>query len=205
MSGPDARNVWGEYRQTIQDQVLACIDHVAKLQESLNDQTNGNRVDVRETARDLELIARDLVRQSQDVERWMDQCGASIDHDGNPIGTCARPIGHTGHHNEAPPPSPVVTARNEANGLADLTSRISHRLGWFAMYFDPNQPTNPELRAKQKKFLRTVGESLDKVVADAQHLRRRVHTMERIHGRGHPTPQPPDQPTPKPRGPDLGR
>lgn len=205
MSGPDARNVWGEHRQMIQDQVLACIDHVAKLQESLNDQTHGNRVDIRETARELELIARDLARRSQDVERWLDECGAQIDHDGNPIGTCALPIGHPGHHNEAPPPSPVVVAREQAHDLADRTSRVSHRLGDFAMYHHPVLPTTPEVRAKQHRFLEAVGQSLDEVIADAQRLRRRVQIMERAHTRGYATPQAPDHPAPKPPGPDLTR
>lgn len=95
MTAPDP---WGPYRDSIVSLVASCRDYLGRIERSLAGEIAPDRHYVGDKARQLQHTTLLLVRRSQDIERWLAQCGHDIHHtDDGEVWTaeCTRPSEHT--------------------------------------------------------------------------------------------------------------
>jgi hypothetical protein len=85
----------GPYRAPIEDHLDTCADYMGRLRRSLTGGIAPNRDYFADKAHQLHTAARRMVRIVQDVDRWLGECGTTVEHgdaDGTPfIGECTLP------------------------------------------------------------------------------------------------------------------
>jgi hypothetical protein len=90
----------GHIPGTIEDHVDTCADYLGRLRRSLAGEIAPDRHYFAEKAHQLHTAARRMVRIVQDVDRWLAECGTTVEHrdaDGTRfIGECMLPGGHQG-------------------------------------------------------------------------------------------------------------
>jgi hypothetical protein len=139
-AGPprSASDDWGPYRVRIEEQVAGCADYLGRIRRSLAGAIAGDRIYLAEKAQELMSSAKRLVRLSENVERWLDECGAHVEA-GEPgdryLMACGWPAGRDGPQGERSTP-PAQRASDQARRLADRVEQVSQRLGWLALEVD---------------------------------------------------------------------
>jgi hypothetical protein len=121
---------WGPYRPAVEDHVAACADYLGRLQRSLAGEIAPDRQYFNDKAYQLQEVARGLVRRGQDIERWLNACNASVpraEEGFSGLAACERAAGHTGPHDDDPPPTLAEQLCDEARALTDLTEQAGHR------------------------------------------------------------------------------
>ena len=86
------------------------------------------------------------------------------------LGTCERPAGHAGAHDDEPAREPAEQLSHEARILADLSELASHRLGVLAPDFDQHRATGDPVSPEDPGSLRDVASTLDYAGREAQRL-----------------------------------
>ena len=111
--------------------------YLGRLRRSLSGEVAPDRHFFADKAHQLHAAARRMVRIVQDVDRWLGECGTTVEHsdaDGTRfIGECTLPAGHEGTH-EDDGTRQLVAARitGELRELADAVDRLSDHFGWNA-------------------------------------------------------------------------
>lgn len=172
---------WGPYRATIEDHLATCADYLSRLDRSVAGEIAPDRYYFNEKARQLLQAARRLLRRGQDIERWLGQCGTTVEraYDGQVYrGLCELPAGHTGDHDDGPPSTPAEQACADSWELADLSDQITHRLGWLAPVIDQRAATGAGPADDECESLRDAAATLGRVAHDAQKLASRLRSIE---------------------------
>ncbi|MGH9235617.1 MAG: hypothetical protein ACRD0R_20045 [Acidimicrobiales bacterium] len=119
-----------------------------------------------------------MVRRGQDIERWLRACDATVDHHDEDwrtvVGTCERPSGHPGPHDDNPPREPVEQLCQQARTLSDLAELASHRLGTVAQRVDQQTAVGGPALPEELDKLREVASMLDQAGRQARQLAQRV-------------------------------
>jgi hypothetical protein len=136
----DTHDPWGPYRATIEDHLDTCGDYLDRLRRSLSGEIAPDRHNFADKAHELHTAARRLVRIVQDIDAWLGECTATIEHtyaDGTRlVADCALPAGHHGPHVDLDAPLPGRQTTGELRDLADTVERISQSFGWTAPHLD---------------------------------------------------------------------
>jgi hypothetical protein len=169
---------WGPYRPAVEDQMAACADYLGRLQRSLAGEIAPDRHYFNDKAYQLQELARALVRRGQDIERWLNVCNASVpraEEGSSGLAACERAAGHTGPHDDDPPPTLAERLCDEARALTDLTEQASHRVGWLAPIIDERNAARDPLGPEHREALHHVASTLDRIGYDARRLASRPH------------------------------
>ena len=98
----DTPDPWGPYRATMEDHLGTCADYLGRLRRSLAGEIAPDRHYFADKAHQLHTAARRMVRIVQDIDRWLGECAATIEHadaDGTRFtAECTLPAGHQGDH-----------------------------------------------------------------------------------------------------------
>jgi hypothetical protein len=175
---------WGPYRATMEDHLANCADYLSRLERSVAGTIAPDRYYFNDKARQLLLAARDLVRRGQDIERWVNGCGTTMDraHDVQVSrARCELPAGHAGDHDDDPPTAPAEQACANARDLADLSDLVAHRLRWLAPTLDQRAATGAGPADDDRESLRDAAATLERVAHDAQKLASRLRSIEPSH------------------------
>ena len=178
MTSIDRDDPWGVYRPGIESYLTVCADYLARLERSVAGEIAPDRPYFHDKAQNLHDAVRLMVRRGQDIERWLRACDATVDHhdeDGRTVaGTCERPSGHTGPHDDNPPREPVEQLCQQARTLSDLTDLASHRLGTVAPGVDQQTAVGGSVSPEELDELREVASMLDQAGRQARQLTQRV-------------------------------
>jgi hypothetical protein len=132
----DTPDPWGPYRATIEDQIETRADYLSRLRRSLAGEIASDRHYFSDKAHQLHTAACRMDRMVQDVDRWLGDCPATIEHvdpDGSRFtADCTLPAGHHGAHNDANRPPASGQLVGELRDLADTVERVSQQFGWIA-------------------------------------------------------------------------
>jgi hypothetical protein len=94
----------GPYRATIEDHLDCCADYLGRLRRSLAGEIAPDRDYFADRAHQLHNAAGRMVRIVQDIDRWLGDCGTTVEHDDADgtrfIGECTLPAGHDGAHDD---------------------------------------------------------------------------------------------------------
>jgi uncharacterized protein YukE len=131
----DIPDPWGPYRATIEDHLDTCADYLSRLRRSLAGEIAPDRHYFADKAHQLHTAARRMVLIVQDIDRWLGECAATIEHadarGARFTAECTLPAGHQGtHDSDVPLAGRHVTG--ELRDLADAVDRISEGFGWTA-------------------------------------------------------------------------
>jgi hypothetical protein len=143
----DRPDPWGPYRATLEDHLDTCADYLGRLLRSLGGEIAPDRHYFADKAHQLQTAARRMVRIVQDIDRWLGECGTTVEHDDaegtRVIGECTLPAGHDGTHDEWP----YLEARRE-----EIDSALGPDVSWepledakasrIALYFGDVDPDN---------------------------------------------------------------
>jgi hypothetical protein len=132
----DTPDPWGPYRATIEDRLDTCADYLDRLRRSLAGEIAPDRHYFADKAHEVHTAARRMLRIVQDIDRWLGECPATIEHvdtDGARfISECALPAGHQGSHDDSGRLLAGRCVTGELRDLADAVDRISEGFGWTA-------------------------------------------------------------------------
>jgi hypothetical protein len=136
----DTPDPWGPYRATIEDRLDTCADYLDRLRRSLAGEIAPDRHYFADKAHEVHTAARRMLRIVQDIDRWLGECPATIEHvdtDGARfISECALPAGHQGSHDDSGRLLAGRCVTGELRDLADAIERASQHFGWTAPYVD---------------------------------------------------------------------
>ncbi|MGH9235562.1 MAG: hypothetical protein ACRD0R_19755 [Acidimicrobiales bacterium] len=94
----DTPGPWGPYRATIDDHLDTCADYLGRLRRSLAGEIAPDRHYFADKAHQLHTAARRMVRIVQDIDCWLGECAATVEHagaDGTRLtADCTLPAGH---------------------------------------------------------------------------------------------------------------
>jgi uncharacterized protein YukE len=164
----DTADPWGPYRATIEDHLDACADYLGRLRRSLAGEIAPDRHYFADKAHQLHTAARRMDRIVQDIDRWLGECGTTVDHDDADgtrfIGECALPAGHDGTHDDDGA-GRVVAGRitDQLRDLADTVEGISQDLGRSAPAVDRDLTAAPGPIANSHDALANLANSLDTI------------------------------------------
>jgi hypothetical protein len=164
----DTPDPWGPYRATIEDHLDTCADYLGRLRRSLVGEIAPDRHYFADKAHQLHTAARRMVRIVQDIDRWLGDCGTTLEHgaaDGtHVVSECTLPAGHDGSHDDNGA-GRLVAARigGELRDLADAVERISEHFGWRAPAVDRDLTRAAGTLANSHDALANLGASLDTI------------------------------------------
>jgi hypothetical protein len=132
----DTPDPWGPYRATIGEHIDTCADYLGRLRRSLAGEIASDRHYFSDKAHQLHTAACRMDRMVQDIDRWLGDCPATIEH-ADPDGArltadCTLPAGHHGAHNDGDRPPASRRLVSELRDLADTVERVSQQFGWIA-------------------------------------------------------------------------
>ena len=180
MTSIDRDDSWGVYRPGIESHLAACADYLGRLERSVAGEIAPDRRYYHDKAHELHEAVRVLVRRGQDIERWMRACDATVEseEDGHTVvGTCERPSGHAGPHDDDPPRESVEQLCQRARSLADLTEQVSHRLGAVAPGVDHRLALGHSVAQEDLDMLRGAASALDNAGRGVRELAERVRDV----------------------------
>jgi hypothetical protein len=167
-----ASDDWGPYRARIEEQVASCADYLGPIRRSLAGAIAGDRTYVAEKAQELMSSAKRLARLSQDVERWLGECGADFEA-GDPgdryLMACGWPAGHEGPHGERSTP-PAQRASDQARRVADRVEQISQRLGRLFLDVDTDLAVRRLVDDDDRRSLDDLADDLQRASLEASSL-----------------------------------
>jgi uncharacterized protein YukE len=142
----DTPGPWGPYRAAIEDQLDCCADYLGRLRRSLAGEIAPDRHYFADKAHELHAAARRMVRIVQDIDRWLRECGTTVEHqdaDGTRVvAECTLPAGHDGTHAEGG--TGRLVAGRITGDLRDLADRVEPPRGTTTPPLrGPRPPTNP--------------------------------------------------------------
>ena len=164
----DTPGPWGPYQATIQDHLDSCADYLGRLRRSLAGEIAPDRNYFADKAHQLHNAARRMVRIVQDIDRWLGECGMTVEHDQADgtrlIGECTLPAGHDGAHDDDGA-GRLVAGRitGELRDLADTVERVSQHFGWSAPAVDRDLTDAPGTVANSCDALANLAVSLDTI------------------------------------------
>jgi hypothetical protein len=164
----DTPGPWGPYRATIEDHLDSCADYLGRLRRSLAGEIAPDRHYFADKAHQLHNAARRMVRIVQDIDRWLGECGTTLEHDQADgtrlIGECTLPAGHNAAHNDDGA-GRLVAGRitGELRDLADTVERVSQHFGWSAPTVDRGLTDAPGTIANSRDALANLAVSLDTI------------------------------------------
>ncbi len=173
MTPTDGDDSWGVYRPGIESHLATCADYLDRPQRSVAGEIAPDRHYFHDKAHQLHEAVRVLVRRGQDIERWLLACDATVesDEDGHTVvGTCERPSGHTGPHDDGPPREPVEQLCQRARALSDLAELAGYRLGSVAPGVDQQLAVGRTDPHEHLDILRHVASMLAQTGHEAQRL-----------------------------------
>jgi plasmid replication initiation protein len=136
----DTHDPWGPYRATVEDHLDTCADYLDRLRRSLAGEIAPDRHYFADKAHQLHTSARRMVRIVQDIDAWLGECTARIEHtytDGTRlVADCALPGGHDGAHVDLDGRLPGRQVTGELRDLADAVERVSQSFGSAAPSVD---------------------------------------------------------------------
>ena len=173
---------WGPYRATIEDHLDTCADYLGRLRRSLAGEIAPDRHYFADKAHQLHTAARRMVRIVQDIDRWLGECAATIDHaeaDGTRFtAECTLPAGHQGAHDHGDVPLAARHVTGELRDLADAVDRISEGFGWTARDIDRDLAGAPGPIANRHDAFANLAASLDTVTRRTGRLAADVRRAE---------------------------
>ncbi|MGH9190876.1 MAG: hypothetical protein ACRDZ0_00165 [Acidimicrobiales bacterium] len=164
----DMPDPWGPYRATIEDHFETCADYLGRLRRSRAREIAPDRHYFADKAHQLHAAARRMVRIVQDIDRWLGECGTTVEHhdaDGiHVIAECSLPAGHDGTRDDDGA-GRLVAARitGELRDLADAVERISQHFGWRAPAVDRDLTGAGGTIANSHDALANLAASLDTI------------------------------------------
>jgi hypothetical protein len=175
---PDTPDPWSAYRSLVEDHLDTCADYLGRLRRSLAGEIAPDRHYFADKAHQLHTSARRLDRIVQDVERWLGECAAPVEHhvpDDTPvIAECALPTGHPGPHDDVVLTGSRITG--ELRDLADTVGRLSEQFAWQAPDVDRDLTGTPGTVANSQDLLDNLATSLDAVGRRTTRLSRAIRT-----------------------------
>jgi hypothetical protein len=123
-----------------------------------------------------------MVRLVQDIDRWLDECAATIEHaeaDGTRFtAECTLFAGHQGAHDDGDVPLAARHVTGELRDLADAVDQISEGFGWTAPDIDRDLAGAPGPIANRHDALANLAASLDTVASRTGRLAANVRRAE---------------------------
>lgn len=178
----DTPDPWGPYRATIEDHLDTCTDYLGRLRRSLAGEIAPERHYFADKAHQLHTAARRMVRIVQDIDRWLGECAATIEHvDADStrfVSECTLPAGHHGAHDDSDRLLAGRRITGELRDLADAVERISRHFGWTAPDVDRDLTEAPGPVTSSNDALANVAASLDTVARRTTRLAADVRRAE---------------------------
>jgi hypothetical protein len=203
----DTTGPWGPYRATIEDHVDTCTDYLGRLRRSLAGEIAPDRHYFADKAHQLHTASRRMVRIVQDVDRWLAECGATVEHDDDDglrsIGGCVLPVGHEGSHDDDDGAGRLVAGGllGELRDLADAVERLSDHFGWNAPAIDCDLTESSGTITNSRDALANLAASLHSIGRRATRLAGQIRAVALEHDTPSPggtrlrcVPPPPDPP-----------
>jgi hypothetical protein len=123
-----------------------------------------------------------MVRLVQDIDRWLGEYAATIEHadaDGTRFTVeCTLPAGHQGAHDDGDVPLAARHVTGELRDLADAVDQISEGFGWTAPDIDRDLAGAPGPIANRHDALANLAASLDTVARRTGRLAADVRRAE---------------------------
>jgi hypothetical protein len=170
----DTPDPWGPYRPTIEDHLDACADYLGRLRRSLAGEIAPDRHYFADKAHELHSAARRMLRVVQDIDRWLGECAATIEHadaDGTRyVSECSLPASHPSRHDDS---DHMLTGRRvtgELRELADAVEWISQHFGWTAPAIDRDLTGASGTIANSHDALANLATALDTVARRSARL-----------------------------------
>jgi uncharacterized protein YukE len=203
----DNADPWGPYRATIEDHLDACADYLSRLRRSLAGEIAPDRHYFADKAHQLHSAARGMVRIVQDVDRWLGDCGATVEHSdadgGRYICECTLPAGHDGTHDDDGADRLIAgPITGELRDLADAVERVSEHFGRTAPDIDRELTRAPGTIANSYDTLANLTESLDTIRRRTARLADKVRVID-LEPRAMPAGGPSLRSVPPPADPPL--
>jgi hypothetical protein len=179
----DTPDPWAPYRAAIEDHLDTCADYLGRLRRSLAGEIAPDRHYFADKAHQLHTAARRMVRIVQDVDRWLGECGTTVEHDAadgtRVVGECTLPAGHEGAHDDDGA-GRLVAARvgGELRDLADAVEGISEHFGWRAPAVDRDLAGAAGTIANSRDALANLGASLEGIRRRATRLTEQIRGMD---------------------------
>jgi hypothetical protein len=133
---PDALDVWGPYRNHIEDSTASCADYLGRIRKCLQGDVRPSRHYIADKAQALRDAADRLRQRCHDVEGWLKTClqvFSNAQDDGSIlIDECTLPAGHAEPHASPRPASPLIRAREAAQELAERSVALADSLAWWS-------------------------------------------------------------------------
>lgn len=163
----DTPDPWGPYRATIEDHLDTCADYLSRLRRSLAGEIAPDRDYFADKAHQLHTAARRMVRIVQDIDGWLGECAATVEHAGADgtrfTAECALPAGHQGAHDDGDVPLAGRHVTGELRDLADAVERTSQHFGWTAPDVDRDLAGAPGTIANRHDAFANLAASLDTI------------------------------------------
>lgn len=163
----DTPDPWGPYRATIEDHLDTCADYLGRLRRSPAGEIAPDRHYFADKAHQLHTTARRMVRIVQDIDGWLGECAATVEHadtDGTrSTAECTLPAGHQSAHDDGDVPLAGRQVTGELLDLADAVKRISQHFGWTAPDVDRDFAGAPGAIAISHDALVNLAASLDTI------------------------------------------
>jgi hypothetical protein len=178
----DTPDPWGPYRAAIEDHLDTCADYLGRLRRSLAGEIAPDRHYFADKAHQLHAAARRMVRIVQDIDRWLGECGTTVEHDaadGTHVGECTLPAGHDGAHDDNGA-GWLVAARigGELRDLADAAERISQHFGSRAPAVDRDLTRAAGTLANSHDALANLAASLEGIRRRTTRLTEQVRAVD---------------------------
>lgn len=163
----DTPDPWGPYRATIEDHLDTCADYLGRLRRSLAGEIAPDRHYFADKAHQLHTAARRMVRIVQDIDCWLGECAATVEHagaDGTRLtADCTLPAGHHGSHDDRDRLLASRRVTGELRDMADSVERISQQFGWTAPDVDRDLTSAPSPIANSHDALANLAAGLDTI------------------------------------------
>jgi hypothetical protein len=175
----DTPDPWGPYRATIEDHLDTCVDYLSRLRRSLAGEIAPDRHYFADKADQLHIAARRMVRIVQDIDGWLGECAATVEHtDATGIRVsyeCGLPGGHEGPHQDGTARMLIGSRTvDDLRDLADAVETMSQRFGWAAPGIDRERTGAPGTISNGHDALANLAVTLDTLGGRARRLAGRV-------------------------------
>jgi hypothetical protein len=123
------------------------------------------------------------VRMVQDIDRWLGECGTTVEHNDSDgtrvIGDCTLPAGHDGAHDDDGA-GRLVAGRvtGELRDLADAVESISDHFGWHAPAVDRDLTGGPGTIANGRDAMANLAASLDTIGRRTTRVAEQICTLD---------------------------
>jgi hypothetical protein len=179
----DTQGPWGPYRATIEDHLDCCADYLGRLRRSLAGEIAPDRHYFADKAHQLHNAALRMVRIVQDIDRWLGECGTTVERDeadGTRLtGECTLPACHDGAHDDDGA-GRLVAGRitGELRDLADAVGRVSQHFGWSAPAVDRDLTNAPSTIANGRDALANLAVSLNTIGRRTTRLAEKLRALD---------------------------